>query len=279
MSQFGEAVPVLLDLPRLSNAEFEEVARLAELSGTPLEVCPTCGSQPEPLAPDVYARPEKTCYRYRGETHICDCELQILLRKHYLLANIGDQYMRLDWAEYEGSQKARDMVAEYLDKWSAFKRNGMGLEFNGRKLGVGKTFAATHVGKELIKRGERVFFIPFLEVISAYENEHRHALEERLRNTTVLILDEVVPPHTHAQGGLFSSKFEELIRHRTNFNRITIMTTNLEPDMLRETYPRTYSLLEAKQMRVTMEGTDWRMSVLDVENLELSMNDEVRPIT
>jgi len=203
------------------------------------------------------------------------------LRKHYLLANIGDQYMRLDWRDYDGAQSVRDSVDLYLDKWTGFKLNGMGVEFASPNLGVGKTFAATYVGKELIKRGELVYFKPFLEIISLYEKDpdYRHREEDRLRDTTVLILDEVVPPVSTAQGQLFATKFEELIRHRQNFNRVTIMTTNLTPEKLRETYSRTYSLLEAKQMRIEMVGQDARMGKIAMENIELVANGEVRPIT
>jgi DNA replication protein DnaC len=157
----------------------------------------------------------------------------------------------------------------------------MGLEFGGVGLGVGKTFGATYVGKELIKRGERVFFIPFLEVISLFqkEEEDRRDLERTLKETTVIVLDEVLGSSSSAQGQLFSSKFEELIRHRTNHNLVTIITTNLTAETLDELYPRTYSLLAAKQLRIDMTGIDRRRADIAWENLELLANKEVRPIT
>lgn len=269
----------MLRLPYLSNADFERVEQMAGWSGVPLNECPTCHSKPKEMAPGAWVR-EPGQYRLHGKVHSCDCDEQITLRKHYLAANVPDQYMVLDWNNNNRlSERPRNLVATYLEKWSSFKQRGMGLEFNSRKLGTGKTFAATYVARELIKRGVRVFFIPFLEVISAYEADNRHELEARMRDTTVLVLDEVVPPGTQAQKGLFSAKFEELIRHRTNFNLPTVMTTNLEPDTLRETYPRPYSLLEAKQLRVTLDGEDARQTFIADENLELTMNDEVRPIT
>jgi DNA replication protein DnaC len=267
-------------LRRLPNSEFEEAERLAKLSGIPLDQCPTCLAEPIQIEPGVYGF-ENGTYRFRGEEHECDCDTQMALRKHYLLANIGDQYMRLDWRDYDGAQSVRDAVALYLDNWPSFKLNGMGVEFSSSNLGVGKTFAATHIGKELIKRGELVYFKPFLEIISLYEKDpdYRHREENHLRDTTVLILDEVVPPISSAQGQLFATKFEELIRHRTNFNRVTIMTTNLAPEKLLDSYPRTYSLLEAKQMRIEMAGSDARQGKIAWENVELAANSEVRPIT
>lgn len=265
---------------RLTNSEYDDAERIALLSGIPLSQCPTCLAKEEQVAPGVYGF-ENGTYHFRGVEVQCDCQRQMRLRKHYLLANIGDQYMRLDWRDYTGDESVKDAVELFLDRWTGFKLNGMGIEFASPNLGVGKTFAATHVGKELIKKGERVYFKPFLEIISLYEKDpdYRHREEDRLRDTTVLILDEVVPPITTAQGHLFASKFEELIRHRQNFNRVTIMTTNLTPEKLNGAYPRTYSLLEAKQMRVEMHGQDARQGKIAMENIELVANGEVRPIT
>lgn len=264
----------------MTNADYDHVVTLARKSGIPISQCPTCLATKIEVADGVHGW-ENGTYRYHGEEHPCDCDTQKTLRMHYLLANIGDQYQRLDWNDFQGSADVKDAVSLFLDKWNAFKLNGMGLEFSSANLGVGKTFAATHVGKELVKRGEAVYFIPFLEVINLYSRDadFRNAQEKRLRDTTVLILDEVVPSVSVAQNQLFATKFEELIRHRTNFNRVTVMTTNLGPDKLHEEYPRTYSLLEAKQVRVEMGGEDARQTFIARENIELIANDEVRPIT
>jgi DNA replication protein DnaC len=194
-----------------------------------------------------------------------------------LLAGIGDQYQRLDWRDFRGTDSAREAVDLFLSKWTSFKLNGMGLEFNSPRLGVGKTFAATHVGKELIKQGESVYFVRFLSAVRALLEERDE--EARLRDTPVLILDEIVPAMSEAQGDLFAMKLEELIRYRTDFNRVNIITTNLTPDKLHEAYPRTYSLLAAKQIRVEMDGEDARQSFIERENIELVANGEVRPIT
>jgi DNA replication protein DnaC len=267
-------------LPRLTNAEFDTVAKFARNSGIGINQCPTCLAKEIEVEEGVYGW-EYGTYRYRGEEYPCDCDTQMILRRHYLLAGIGDQYQRLDWSDFRGTPEVRDAVALFLEKWDRFRINGMGLEFSSPNLGVGKTFAATHVGKELIKKGVKVMFMPFLEVIGllSRDAEYRTAQENRLRDSTVLILDEVVPPISTAQGHLFSTKFEELIRHRTNFNRVTIMTTNLTPNKLHEHYPRTYSLLEAKQIRVELGGKDARQDFIGMENIELVANDEVRPIT
>lgn len=269
-----------LRLPRLTDKEYDYVAELAQRSGIPLVQCPTCGAKEIYVDENNYGWINGT-YRLDGEEHECDCQTQMELRKHYLLANIGDQYQRLDWKDFKGSKEAAEAVSLYLDAWETAKINGMGLEFSSHLLGVGKTFAATHIAKELIKQGERVYFIPFLEVISLLgrPQEYRNDVQDRMRDTTILILDEVVPAVTAPQRALFAGQFEELIRNRTNFNRPTIMTTNLTPSELHKEYPRTYSLLEAKQIRIEMIGADARQGIRGVRNLELLANGEVEPIT
>lgn len=258
---------------RLTNAEYDRVAAICDQSGIVIDQCPTCLTTRE----DREDYGVVGTYRYQGEERICDCQRQMDLRVHYLLANIGDQYQRLDWNDYHGSQDVRDTVAKVLDNWTACKLNGVGLEFTSPDLGVGKTFAATYVARQLVQRSENVYFAPFLEVVSELTKSESD-LERTLKDVTVLVLDEVIEGNSLAQQALFATKFEELIRHRTNFNKITIMTTNLTKEQLNAAYPRTYSLLEAKQIRVPMSGSDFRQQELAMENIELIANQEVRPI-
>jgi hypothetical protein len=268
----------------LKNVEYDEASRLAKLSGIPLSQCPTCLSKEQffttPEGGEYYGRINGV-YTLDGVEYPCDCDRQIALRKHYLLANIGDQYMRLDWDRDYRDEAVKDDVQTYLDAWPNLKVQGMGVEFSSPKLGVGKTFAATYIGKELIKLGERVYFMPFYEMVGVYSLplEERRPIEQRLHDCSVLVLDEVIAPNTEAQSNLFSAKFEELIRTRTNFNRVNIMTTNLTPDKLHDIYPRIYSLLSAKQFRIEMDGEDAREHIVRPRNIQAVANREIRPIT
>lgn len=263
-----------LKLPRLTDAQYSYAQELTAKSGIPINVCPTCGSKQDSDGIREYGT-----FKYLGQEWPCDCDTQIQLRKHYLLANIPDQFQRLDWNDFQGSEEVKTAVNIFLYKWPSFKVNGMGLEFSSPNLGVGKTFAATHVAKELVKLGESVFFTPFSEVVSALVSPDEKEIAMRMKDTTVLVLDEVIPAITDAQHGLFSEIFEQIIRHRTNFNRVTIMTTNMTPKDLHREYPRTYSLLEAKQDRIEMTGKDARKSWIAMDNWEIALNGEVRPIT
>lgn len=266
-----------MNLRRLSDNEYNEVSALAEPTGVSLDECPTCGARRTEVSPGVWGW-ENGTYRYQGKDNECNCEQQMALRRQYLLARIPVEYQKLDWMAYDGSPKATKTIAEYLFKWKTAKGNGMGLEFGGRSLGVGKTWAATYVAKELIKQGERVYFVPFGSIISSYQKSNAEEIENTLKSTTVLVLDEVGKPSTAAQNELFSSRFEDLIRHRTNYNLPTILTTNLEEEELLSYYPRPYSLLSHKQIRVQIEGDDARKGKMQLENIEIFANEETRPL-
>lgn len=261
-------------LRRLSDEEFDEANDLMKST----TVCPTCGTKLKDfgIESSVFAT-----YNLFGNTYPCDCNTQIALYRHYTVANIGENFMRLNWATmYDGSEEVRTAVEEYLDSWEGRRFYGLGLEFGG-PLGVGKTFAITHLGKELIKRGQRVYFVGFKEMVNCFTWPNSHKFELKLRSIGFLLLDEVLAPWgNQSQSSLFQDRFEEVIRYRTNNNLPTFLGTNLSNDQLEQHYPRICSLLAAKQTRIDVPGRDFRrQSEFNKMLLELAMNNEKLPIT
>lgn len=259
----------------LTDEEYDHADELARQFKRGLDYCPTCKSR-FPLQIGEEEKPRE--YFYDGEMNPCNCQEQIALFARYLLAGIPEQYMRLDWEDYQGSPDAQAFVAQYLEKWRLYRENGFGVEFGGPKLGIGKTFAATHIGKELIKRRQRVYFVPFVEMVAAFERSNAEAIEDKIRMTPYVILDDIMPPTSERQANFYHTRFEAIIRHRTNYNLPTIITTNLGQYDLVKYYPRTYSLLAAKQKRIDMDGQDFR-GIMGLYNIELVENGETRPIT
>jgi DNA replication protein DnaC len=263
----------------MKNRQFDEVERLIRASSTKPNECPTCGAKAIEVAPGIPDWPEST-YHYLDEDHPCDCAEQIRLFRHYLLAHIPQEYMNLGIDCYYGDEVALTAAQNYLKKWDSYRRYGMGMGFYSTVQGTGKTFLATYLARELVKRGESVYFIDFRKIIAVYQlpYEARKDEEDRLRDCTLLVLDEIARPLSDAQRNLWAEKFEELIRHRSNYNKVTILTTNLTPDELDEIYPRTYSLLAAKEQSVNVTGVDARKEGVWTVNQELAENGEVRPI-
>lgn len=263
------------NLKGISDKEYNRARSLTEES---LEKCPTCGGHREEI-PDSGGVKEfrsRTYKNIEGETVECDCQSQKALRIRYLLANIGDQYQTLDWDKYPDGE-VKTAVNDYIENWENCAHHGFGMEFGGESLGVGKTWSATQIGKEMIKRGQSVYFIPFNDLVFSYESDD-DSLEERFRSSTFLIIDEVKIPKTARQADLFAERFEAMIRHRTNYNKPTIITTNISEEKLDGAYPRVYSLLAAKQIRVEYKGTDAREKK-GKENAYMVMNGMRSPIT
>lgn len=264
----------LRDLPNDEYNAADELARHIK-DGRGLDYCPTCKHR-WPEEPDEMPTSRK--YYYLDEWHDCDCQEQIALYGRYLIAGIPEQYMKLNWDDYQGSPAAREFVTDYLDKWKRYREHGFGVEFGGPKLGIGKTFAATHLGKEMVKRRQKVYFIPFVEMVSAFERSDAEEVEQKIRMTPYVILDDIMPPKTEKQENFYHMRFEAIIRHRTNYNLPTIITTNLTAEELESYYPRTYSLLAAKQVRIDMDGEDFR-GVMGLWEREMIANGETRKIT
>ena len=268
-------------VPLWSDAEYLAAEEMARSIGRSFDDCPTCkGTRIETDESDHHGWINGQ-YRYQGEIHECDCQGQKTLFRHYLGAGIPLQYMRLNWADYDGDETVKADVMNYVKRWPNFRDNGMGVTLYAHNLGVGKTFAATTIAKEVLKRGERVYFTSFRDLRDARElltAEDRQELDRRTREASLLVLDEVSLPTSDAQGAYFERVLESLIRHRTNWNLPTVLTTNLdEADMLHH-YPRVSSLLSAKQWVMRVGGDDQRYARMAFENVELAANGEVRPI-
>lgn len=191
----------------------------------------------------------------------CDCEWQLNLQLHYLLAGIPPEYWRLSFREFFGDRDARDAAESYLANWRHNRDNGIGIRFFSPFVGVGKTTLACLIAKEIAKKKAsrpQVQFIHFNDTLGLYQMpyEEREPFVRRLRSIPVLILDEVNTAISDYQQEYYAAELEALIRYRVNGNAITIITTNMKNDRLEEVYPKTFSLLSHRQEDVYVDRVD-----------------------
>lgn len=266
----------------MTDRQYDEVETQARLKQIDLRSCPTCKSRPlEPVPGVEVGWPEDSTYTYLGDRHICNCAWQDLLRRHYLLAHIPKGYWTYGPDEYYGDKGAWKFSEDYLSTWKGCKELGLGIEFYSEMQGTGKTFLISWVARQLIQRGESVFYTRFREIMGLYDRpyDERKYEEERLRNIPVLVLDEVGVAISGAQNEYFAMEFETLIRARVDDNRVTLMTTNLTPDKLDNNYARTYSLLAAKQDRYEINFEDARRAGhVQYLDMEVAKANESRPL-
>lgn len=235
----------------------------------PIGGCPTCGGRGQ--------------YMLDFKPYDCDCELQMLLQKHYFRANIGREYHDICLHHFEGDDASTVVpaVRQYIEKFESNFHFGLGLTFTG-PYGTGKTFAMTCVLKELVKQGQNVYFTTFEQLINVWgdswhDAEAKGLLEKRLKTATVLGLDELRTDPRNA-GGFLANGLDSVIRYRTANLLPTLVTTNMSADFEQSEFAKVYSLLAAKNTRIETKGHDRRMAEVRQRNHELALRGERRPV-
>lgn len=226
-------------------------------------------------------------YTYKGVEYPCPDDdfghPMLRLAKLYWLHNIQLQYQLLVWDEYPHPD-VKIEVEEYIENFERLRLTGVGLTILSKDLGVGKTWTATYILRELTKRGYDTWFVEFFRMKNYYEMEdrvEREYLQKRLLNSEIIVIDDVLVPYgSEKQRAFYEDKLEEVVRTRTNMNFPTFVTSNLAPEEFEECYPRVYSLLAAKNLEYTLSGIDGRLDGNVFEtNSKLGLRGETRPIT
>lgn len=258
-----------IKLRRVSDEEFNSLKeRFPQWDN---KVCPTCGGVGE--------------FKWKNFKNVCECEdeefstLQKDLARHYLLANIGVAYHSLWFDDFSSEkQELKNIIENYIANWDYNKLYGRGVVFSGG-LGTGKTFAQLLILKELIKMGEKCWFVSFSSAVSDYVDlERKKDLLNAIRSAACLSLDEIIPPTSAKQKDLYAEVFEHIIRYRVENNMPTLLGTNIDFDKLNSLYPRVCSLLEQNYLFIELEGEDNRKTTAKQEVERLTKGKERRPV-
>ena len=226
-------------------------------------VCPTCLDTKE--------------FRYRNRKWDCDCQTQKTLAAHYLYANISKTYHTLGFDDLRGDKEELGaLIRSYIANWDQYKRYGRGLVFTG-SMGTGKTFAQVLILKELIKKGEKVWFTTFKDAIAAYlDPELKQELWREIQSSAFLAVDEITQPVSDTQGNFLGEVLEWLVRYRVENSLPTSLATNMKT--IGEAFPRVGSLISMTYLEYHLEGEDARKTTSKEEIDELIFSKQVRPI-
>ena len=262
-----ERQEILRNLARktLSDQDYEHLTTFFSFSAK----CPTCDDTKK--------------YWLDGVEHDCDCQIQKLLQKHYLAANIPSRYHDI-CLEPHFIGKDRDEVLKvangYIDNFESNAHYGLGLTFAG-SYGTGKTFVMTSILKSLLKRGYSTYFITFDELINVWANYSDDAakqlLTNRLLSASILGIDELKTDPRNANGFL-QNGLDNVIRHRTSNRLPTLITTNMTPTEEEREFPKVFSLLSEANDKVFLTGEDVRGGQVAKTNKQLARLGERRPI-
>jgi DNA replication protein DnaC len=253
----------------LSTRSFDDATFDAIQGRYPRSECPTCDG--------------RGVYMLDFKSHQCDCELQKLLQKHYFNANIGREYHDICLSHFLGvdSEHVLPKAHEYIDQYEENFHYGIGVTATG-PVGTGKTFLISSILKELVKNGRSVYFISFEELIdvwgSSWHNEaSKKRLQDKLKSVEVLGIDEV-RSDARNHSGFLSLGFDSVIRHRTSNLLPTLVTTNMSAEEEQDEFFKVYSLLSARNVRITTTGEDLRKGSIRERIFELKQRGERRPI-
>jgi DNA replication protein DnaC len=232
--------------------------------------CPTCDDTGE--------------YTFNGITKECEKDfddicIQKKLFMKYEIANIPYRYQRFDWSTFETQPEARGRIDDYIGNLDEAVRAGLGLYLYSHGLGTGKTLIACHILKEAAKRGHKVYFCSFFELVNIRKENH-HLVEKKLTECDIVCIDDVTASKmSEKQSDMFNYVLEKTIRDRVHNAMPTIMTSNLGRQELLKEYDRVFSLLVSSCLTIQLDSTfDYRVDAIQ-ENIEDIFKQNIAPIS
>lgn len=197
----------------------------------------------------------------------CPCDDQYVLHLRLLYAGVGLGYQRLGWGDFfEHSEERLGPALEFLENSEAFLAAGLGLLLHG-SMGTGKTMTAELMTKELVCRHKvDAMSITFSALLQDFSGGWRDPglrawFSTRIRNAGLLVVNDIGREH-HGERSIADSTLEDVLRHRTEYAKPTILSSNWTPAKLATFYgANTASLLAERTTVVEFRGVDRRPTV------------------
>jgi len=167
----------------------------------------------------------------------------------------------------ENNEKIYKLAKNYCENWQQMKKENIGLLLYGDP-GVGKTYITNCIANELMKNLTPVIVISTIGIINKiydsygkYGDDGEVAIINQLNNADLLIIDDLGAEHSHEKG---KQIIYSIIDARSRANKPLIVTTNLDPNQLKEKLTgadgvgRTIDRLLASSYPIKISGTSKR---------------------
>ena len=252
------------DVRRQNEALVAERARLLERAGYP----------------EDYTDPKYDCPVCQDSGYVgyrmCTCMRRRLIEAGYESSGIGNlmktqsfDNFRLDYyrsvkGAYDLMKFNFDTLREYAENFSvgaSDRKPSPSLTLIGG-TGLGKTHLSTAIAKTVIDRGFDVVYVSAIDLFAEFDDDRFRSRTtetdiDRYFDCDLLILDDL---GTEIQTKLTVSNLYRIMNERINRLLPTIISTNLDPIKLKETYgDRIASRLSGEFRPLIFSGTDVRM--------------------
>lgn len=159
----------------------------------------------------------------------------------------------------------KDFVREYIDNLSQNMSDNRGICFMGSN-GVGKSMLSCIILKEAYRRRYSCRRVTFSAYIGAYteswganksdRDELERTLLEKYKGVEFLVLEEI---GKEIDSKIAKPILEDLLRYREEHGLVTLICTNLTPDVLKDLYGNSVcSLINGNTTVITIDGEDQR---------------------
>lgn len=174
-------------------------------------------------------------------------------------ANVGRRYWQADPAKIPASCGYKARLIQYLADIHSYERDGKGLLLHG-SLGSGKTAAATLVIREAVRRAPlHAWFITAQGIDHAARNRREETPNGRkiwdlLVGGQILVIDDLGAERNTDWNGRW---IEQIVRTRYHEQLLTVITTNITPEILAADKPWLGSLMGETFVSLECDG-NWR---------------------
>lgn len=249
-------------------------ASLEEVRQRLRELLASAGYPPDYLNP-IYTCPLCSDTGYvpteNGTKQKCSCFRRKEISLLYAQSNIQDVIARenfstLSYDHYQGEDLQRFQAAVNISKKfvQSFKEDYQNILFYGT-VGTGKSFLSGCIARELLNQGVSVIYfsaVVLFDTLAQYsfdykEKENLQYFCEDLYGCDLLILDDL---GTEVTNSFVTSQFFSCLNERNLRRKATIISTNLNLEMLRDRYSdRVFSRVTSSFSLCKLTGPDIRI--------------------
>jgi len=214
------------------------------------------------------------CTKCKGKgKNDCKCIKKSDLLIELAYGNVPLEYWFFSLKGLNCSKTVKDKVKKYCSKIKKAKKMGLGMCLYGN-YGRGKTSLGIHVLKKASASGYSIYFATLAEILNEIRTSFGYSGEElslcqlnqdrQFIQSDFLVIDNVGQEYRRSETDFVPIVFDEIIRKRKANRNVTILTTNKEPNKLKEVYGAAlFSVLESSLKLIQVRGKDHRKGMSD----------------